>query len=256
MDSPIRIIVPVSGGKDSQACLKLALENYPASQVRGLFCDTLNEHPLTYAHIDKMRELYGVRIDRVNNGSVEWQCYKHERLPSGTARFCTEELKIWPAKWYYRALAEEQGGFEVWYGMREGESRDRAERYAAMVNDELYEPHEVLKKYPQYLGAMGVRFRLAVLDWSEDEVKRFVGLENLNPLYLERDGEPGFDRVGCFPCEASGDAPRAKAYQFDDFGRQQYRKFIRIAADLGKPFFNSKHGEAKHGGACALHCGI
>jgi hypothetical protein len=62
--------------------------------------------------------------------------------------------------------------------------------------------------------------------------------------------------VGCFPCEASGDAPRAKAYQFDDFGRQQYRKFIRIAADLGKPFFNSKHGEAKHGGACALHCGI
>lgn len=125
-----------------------------------------------------------------------------------------------------------------------------------MVNDELYEPHEVLTKYPQYLGAMGVRFRLAVLDWSEDEVKRFVGLENLNPLYLERDGQPGFDRVGCFPCEASGDAPRAKAYKFDDFGRSQYQKFIRIASDLGKPMWNSKHGEAKHGAACALHCGI
>lgn len=265
-DHLVRVIVPVSGGKDSQACLKLALEQFPAHQVRGLFCDTLNEHPLTYAHIDKMRSLYGVRIDRVCEGSVEWQCYKHERLPSGTARFCTEELKIWPAKRYYTALAIEQGsrvankkrrvfasqagGFEVWYGMREGESNDRKKRYAGKVNDELYSPHEVLEKYPQYLAKLGVLFRLAVLDWSATEVMDFVGRENLNPLY------PEFDRVGCFPCEASGDEPRAKAYVYDDFGRSQYRKFIRIASDLGRPLFNSKHGERKYGSACALHCGI
>lgn len=272
----IRCIVPVSGGKDSQACLKLALENFPRHEIRGLFCDTMNEHPLTYAHIDKMRELYGVRIDRVCEGSVEWQCYKHERLPSGTARFCTEELKIWPAKRYYTSLAVEQGsrlqhkkrriqasqvgGFEVWYGMRGGESTDRAKRYAGKVNDELYAPHEVLDKYPQYLSKLGVQFRLAVLDWSVEEVINFVGLENLNPLYrptVRPNGlvEEGFDRVGCFPCEASGDKPRFKAYQFDAFGQGQQRKFIRIASDLGKKFWNSKHGEAKYGAACALHCG-
>ena len=47
----IKVVVPISGGKDSQACLKLALQDYDKSQVMGLFCDTQFEHPFTYAHI-------------------------------------------------------------------------------------------------------------------------------------------------------------------------------------------------------------
>ena len=31
----IKIVVPISGGKDSQACLKLALESYDKSEVMG-----------------------------------------------------------------------------------------------------------------------------------------------------------------------------------------------------------------------------
>lgn len=35
-----KIVVPVSGGKDSQACLKMVVEQFGADQVIGLFCDT------------------------------------------------------------------------------------------------------------------------------------------------------------------------------------------------------------------------
>lgn len=251
----VKVLVPVSGGKDSQAALKLALQTYPAHEVRGLFCDTQFEHPITYAHIERMKALYGVRIDTVTAGSVEEQCLKHERFPGGGARFCTEELKIWPTKRYCLALALEQGGFEVWYGMRSDESKAREKRYAGKVCDELYEPHEVLAKYPQYLGRMGVRFRLAVLHWTRADVVEFVGAANLNPLY------PVFDRVGCFPCQAAGDPHKEKAYQYDDFGRNQYAKVIRIARVIDKPVFTSKGGQARnpdadHEGPGCMVCSI
>lgn len=53
----VRCLVPVSGGggKDSQACLELALQQFDPDEVVGLFCDTGWEHPKTYAHIDWMR---------------------------------------------------------------------------------------------------------------------------------------------------------------------------------------------------------
>jgi 3'-phosphoadenosine 5'-phosphosulfate sulfotransferase (PAPS reductase)/FAD synthetase len=251
----VKVLVPVSGGKDSQACLKLAVEAHGPAVVRGLFCDTQFEHPLTYAHVEKMKAMYGVRIDTVTAGSVDEQCLKHERFPGGGARFCTEELKIWPTKWYCRALAIEQGGFEVWYGMRSDEGTERRTRYAGKVCDELYEPHEVMEKYPQYLGQIGVRFRLAVLHWSEADVKEFVGPENLNPLY------PHFDRVGCFPCQAAGDPHKEKAYRYDDFGRAQYQRVIRIAQVINKPVFTSKGGQARnpdatHDGPGCMVCSI
>lgn len=232
----IKVVVPVSGGKDSQACLKLALRQHPANEVRGLFCDTQFEHPINYAHVEKLRTMYGdVQIDVVNAGSVEQQCLKHGRFPGGGARFCTEELKIWPSKRYYKALAEQQqGGFEVWYGVRNAESPERAKRYAGKVCDEVYAPHEVMRKYPKYLAKLGVSFRLAVLDWSKFDVLEFLdGAEN--PLYAA-----GFDRVGCFPCLAAGDGYKVRAFQHDDFGREQYATVQVISNKIGKSIWTSK----------------
>lgn len=90
----IKCVVPVSGGKDSQACLKLALQQFDKTEIIGLFCDTKFEHPLTYAHIDRMREMYGVEIRVVNGGDVPTLVRKYKRFPSDAARFCTDELKI------------------------------------------------------------------------------------------------------------------------------------------------------------------
>jgi len=70
----IKVLVPISGGKDSQACLKMAMSTYPPNQVRGLFCDTQFEHPETYKHVDKLRTLYGqLDIVTVCGGVSIWQ---------------------------------------------------------------------------------------------------------------------------------------------------------------------------------------
>lgn len=263
----VHVLVPISGGKDSQAALKLALQHHPAVNVRALFCDTSFEHPLTYAHIERLRTLYGpIQIDTVCAGSVEEQALKHGRFPGGGARFCTEELKIWPTKKYCKALAEQQGsrlrskskgvshsdsgGFEVWYGMRSDESSERGKRYAGKVGRDVYPPHEVLSKYPQYLHKLGVSFRLAVLEWTTDDVFAFLDGEQ-NQLYAQ-----GFDRVGCFPCLASGDKWKEKAFSHDEFGAQQKRKVIQISSQIGKNIFTSKGGRARNEGSGCAVCSI
>lgn len=233
----IRCVVPISGGKDSQACLKLAVQKFAPEHIRGLFCDTQFEHPSTYDHVERLRSLYGpVQIDRVSGGSVLEKSVKYGRFPGGGARHCTDELKIRETRIYLKALAQLQGvGFEVWYGMRSLESSERAKRYAGKACDEVYQPHEVIPgKYPKYLGKMGVRFRLAVLHWSEADVLEFLDGEE-HPLYAE-----GFPRVGCFPCLASAPKWQKKAFAHDDFGREQWQKVQFIGRQIGKdPFKNA-----------------
>lgn len=235
-----KVVVPVSGGKDSQACLKLALREFDKSEILGLFCDTQFEHPLTYAHIDTMRNLYGVEIRRICAGSVEEKILKYGRFPGGGARHCTEELKIVPSKKFYRALAEEQGGFQVWYGMRSDESGERERRYAGKLDATLYPPHEVMRKYPQYLHALGVAFRLPVIDLLTHEIFDILDGEE-NPLYAE-----GFDRVGCFPCMASGDVHKERAFGFDETGRKHKVIMMRISKQINKPVFTSIGGSMRN----------
>lgn len=236
----IKVVVPLSGGKDSQMCLVLALLVYDKSEVLGLFCDTKFEHPKTYAHIETMRELYGVRIDTINDGSVVEKVLKYKRFPVGGARHCTDELKIIPSKKFYKQFAIENGSFEVWYGMRLGESTQRAIRYNKKIEFEKYLPNEVLRKYPKYLGKMGVFFRLPILDLTSERVIKFLNGEQ-NPLYAD-----GFDRVGCFPCLAGGDKWKEKAFAYDDFGKNQRVISIKLASDINKPLWQSKGGKLRN----------
>jgi 3'-phosphoadenosine 5'-phosphosulfate sulfotransferase (PAPS reductase)/FAD synthetase len=241
----VKVLVPISGGKDSQACLKLAISEHGSSMVRGIFCDTKFEHPTTYAHIERMKLMYRVRIDTVCGGSVLEKSLKYGRFPGGGARHCTDELKIRETRIYLKSLAEEIGGFEVWYGMRANESKERAKRYSGKIDTYLYPPHEVLpKKYPKYLAKMGVMFRMPILEWTAPEVFAYLDGEE-NQLYSE-----GFDRVGCFPCLASGDKWKEKAFSHDDFGAEQKLRVMDIAKIIRKDIFTSKGGLARNG--CAF----
>lgn len=121
--------------------------------------------------------------------------------------------------------------------MRVDESSARAKRYEYKDPDDLYEPHEVLTKYPKYLGKNGVRYRLPIVDWNDDEVMNYLDGEH-NPLYDE-----GFKRVGCFPCLASGDAWKIKAFEHDDFGREQLIKVRQLETEIGKSVFTAKIGQ-------------
>lgn len=260
----IRVLVPTSTGKDSQAALQLACEQFELHEIRGLFCDTKWEHPKSYAHLGFLRQKYGVQIDEVSVGSVPEKVERYGRWPGGGARHCTDELKIKPTKLYCKALAEQQGcGFEVWYGMRLEESYERKMRYAGKVCDELYAPHEVLpSKYPKYLAKLGVMFRLCILHWSSLDVLEFLDGQE-NPLYAA-----GFPRVGCFPCGAAGDDVKEMAFAYDEFGAQQRERSKEIGLRIGKSIFTSKGGHARNPdmgprvlkkgqqgiAACALHC--
>lgn len=245
----IRVVVPISGGKDSQACLRLATEHYPLHEIRGLFCDTNFEHPKTYAHVEKLRTLYGpIQIDTVCGGNVLGEVMRYKRFPGNGARHCTEWLKIRESRIYYNALSKLQGGFEVWYGMRSDESNERKTRYAGKVQDELYPPHEVMKKYPKYLAKQGVVFRLPVLDWGTQDVYDYVGRENLNPLYDD------FDRVGCFPCLAAGDAHKEKAFSYDDHGKTVFVIVQEVSKAIGKNVFTSKGGQARNASSGCSFC--
>lgn len=82
----VKCIVPVSGGKDSQACLKMAVEAFGAESVLGLFCDTKFEHPKTYDHVKRMSKLYGVEIETICDGDVLSKSRKYGRFPGGGAR--------------------------------------------------------------------------------------------------------------------------------------------------------------------------
>lgn len=246
----VKIIVPVSGGKDSQACLKLAVQTYGSADVIGLFCDTQWEHPKTYEHVEKMKTLYGVPIVRVTGGTVPEKVLKYGRFPVGGSRFCTDELKMRETKLFLKEFSKEHKEVHVWYGMRSDESSEREKRYRHVVDEELYRPHEVLKKYPKYLGKAGVRFRLPILDWSAKEVLDFLGEEE-NPLYKE-----GFDRVGCFPCLAAGDSWKHKAFEHDEFGKKQYAKVMWLEQQTGRSAFVSKKGLSKHNDNQSNGCAV
>lgn len=240
----MKILVPISGGKDSQACLKLAVAEYGSAAVEGLFCDTQFEHPKTYAHVEHLERKYGIVMHRVTGGSVFEKVVKYGRFPGGGARHCTDELKMRVTRDFLRMRAVQLGhGFSVWYGMRAGESSAREKRYSRIIDMDEYAPHEVFpKKYPKYLAKMGVSFRLPILDWIDSEVFDFLEGDH-NPLY-----DDGFDRVGCFPCLAAGDATKERAFSYDEFGRQQFEQVIDMTLLIGKSVWTSKGGKGRNDG--------
>ena len=126
----------------------------------------------------------------------------------------------------YDFFQKNNGAFEVWYGMRSNESRDRAKRYKDIISTELYEPHAINKSYPHYLAKKGVMFRLPILDWSTSDVFDYLANE-INPLY-----KAGFERVGCFPCLASGKSYQKQAFNFDETGKK-HMKLVSELAERG-----------------------
>jgi len=244
---PYKIIVTFSGGKDSQACLLLALKECNPDEILAIFCDTKFEHPKTYAHVKYISIKYGVDLVTLNAGSVESICTKYKRLPGSGSRHCTDELKIRPSKFFYESLAKSQGGFEVWLGMRSDESKERGERYKGILSTDTYMPNDILNKYPKKLGKLGVRFRLPIIDWATDEIFALLNGDE-NWLYSQ-----GFSRVGCFPCLAGGEAMQMKAFYFDETGKQHFKIADDIAQSIGRQVLNSKKYYGQ-GPGCSFCC--
>ena len=215
-----KVIVSMSGGKDSTATALLAIERGVDPMLA--FSDTGHEHPSTYEYVDYLQKTLGIEIKRCKANftkhierkrdvvQTKWRkdgisedkieralavlkptgnpfldlCLWKGRFPSTMARFCTEELKIIPynEQVLFPAI-KKYGNVETWVGVRADESPARAKLAERTLDD---------------TGAEIVR---PILNWTVDDVfaiHRKHGIDP-NPLYKQ-----GMGRVGCMPCVSCG----------------------------------------------------
>lgn len=223
--------------------MKIAVEEFGARHVLGLFNSTGWDHPATLEHIEREQDLYHVNVSTTSAGTVPDKILKYGMFPMHGNRFCTDELKLAPSNKFYQQLATKLGhGFQVFSGVRSQESSQRSKRYRGKVDSELYALHEVMPgKFPKLLATAGVQMRLPILEWSATQVMDFVGRKDLNPLYAK-----GFDRVGCFPCMAAGDAAKEKAFRFDEFGRQQKVISLKLEKQTGQSMWDTNNARKRN----------
>ena len=198
----IRILVQFSGGKDSQACLIKAVNDYGKDKVTAVFCDVGWEHADTYTHIHNVCEQLGVELITLKSKKYKDfvdMSIKKGRFPSSQRRFCTSELKVIPMIDY---ILSQDDSFIIIQGIRAKESKARAgynvecSYFKEYFNSEvkgLYHKKTVL----EWCKAHDASVLRPIFHWSAQEVIDYIlaNGQRPNPLY-----ERGFARVGCFPC--------------------------------------------------------
>ena len=214
--SDMKVIVSMSGGKDSTATALLAKERGVDFEL--VFADTGHEHPDVYEYLLYLEDHFGKKINRVKQDFTDriarkaefirnkWpehgidqekidralatlkptgnpfldMCIWKGRFPSTKARFCTDELKVTPIQnQVIIPMLREHGELESWQGVRADESRARA---------------NLPEREPGELGETIVR---PIISWTVEDVfamHRKHGVDP-NPLYKQ-----GMGRVGCMPC--------------------------------------------------------
>lgn len=186
-------IVSFSGGKDSTATWLYLAKTLGLPHVITCFADTGWEHPKTYEYLDYLETVMGpiVRL-KPDLGFVEL-AKKKKRFPSARARFCTEYLKMKPAKAWLKAEFEagrlDPANVVQVSGIRHEESPARAKMAEYVEIDDYY-------KLPQWRP---------IIAWTWQEVFAIhdqYGVEP-NPLY-----KLGMGRVGCMPPELAEIARR------------------------------------------------
>ena len=155
-DGPIEL--SYSGGKDSDVILRLA--RMSGIKFRAIYKNTTIDPPGTIKHCKDN----GVEILNPKHTFLELVAKKG--LPSRWARFCCKELKEY--KVLDRAIQ----------GIRREESVKRAERYKEPEFCRLYSRKEKVRIY------------LPILEWTKEDVARFVEEEGIqcHPLYYDRGG--------------------------------------------------------------------
>lgn len=198
----MRVLVPVSGGKDSQACVALAVDEFGVEQVEMVHQHTGFDHPLTYTHMQYMVERYSVPLITIKSEKyvdVPDVIAGTNIIPNSRVRVCTEELKLKP--WFaWLKKQPDKDSILIWLGMRAPESTQRMERYAEFRNDEVFDLGDLQpRKTPKAIRH--IKCQLRIVEQTTPWVFEFLRSrkDKINPLY-----GMGHFRVGCFPCALAG----------------------------------------------------
>lgn len=203
MDRKVKIVVQFSGGKDSQACLIKACNDYGSENITAVFCDTGWEHEETYDHVHKIAEMLGVNLVILRNSKVDGMvglCTRMKWFPDTSNRMCTVKLKVEPMiDW---VLSQEEHLIII-QGIRAKESAERAlydvecsyfrDYFNTEYKGKLYRKRDV-KKWCETHDASVLH---PIFKWTGQEVIDYILANGQRPnsLYLK-----GASRVGCFPC--------------------------------------------------------
>ena len=232
------VIVPVSGGKDSTACLTIALKRYDKKDVIPVFYDTGWEHEATYKYLRTLEDHFRINIYRTVGGkrgkTLPELIKSIGKFPYGLGRFCTMYLKQYAFKdWYKDFLYDGKQCYEVWFGMRTGEGHQRARKYKDFDPGELYDMADLFpRRYNKKLRAT-LSVRLPILDWTTEDVFSFLKQEGIpiNPLYDEGTN----DRVGCYPCMLAGRGVQEKMLA-TPFGQKRLAEIKELEEAIGEKY--------------------
>jgi 3'-phosphoadenosine 5'-phosphosulfate sulfotransferase (PAPS reductase)/FAD synthetase len=102
MESKVRHLLGISGGKDSAALAIYLRDKYPSLDIEYYTCDTGKELNETYELIDKLEVYLGKKITRLIGADSTKDPFDHffnvygGYLPSSSSRWCTKKLKLDP----------------------------------------------------------------------------------------------------------------------------------------------------------------
>jgi phosphoadenosine phosphosulfate reductase len=171
--------VSYSGGKDSDVILELT--KMAGIPYRAIYKNTTIDPPGTIAHCRKK----GVEIIQPKESFM--QLVARKGFPSRFSRFCCQVLKEY--KVLDRAIQ----------GIRRSESIKRRNRYKEPEICRVYSKDSKVKIY------------LPILEWTDEDVARFVTERNIecHPLYYDENGMFRVERrLGCIGCPMRSDNGR------------------------------------------------
>ncbi len=174
-----RVVVPLSGGKDSAAALALAVKALGSERVTAVYVDTGIDFEESRETALENAAALGVEIIEVDAGVDRGLLLERMPLPSPDNRWCTGR-KLAALRRALGGISEKHGGAILVVGDRDAESDKRSRRPLVRVGQGL--------PYPTIAP-----IRL----WSGAHVEAYLALRGLrlNPLY-----GLGFYRTGCYIC--------------------------------------------------------
>ncbi|WNV05824.1 phosphoadenosine phosphosulfate reductase family protein [Candidatus Methylospira mobilis] len=277
-------VVSVSGGKDSDATLLLALMRYPKARVIPVFCDTGNEHDAVYQHLDYIELAIDIKITRLKANfdqqiarkrlfiardqrtgrdargrKLRWSNKAKRRAlaalhPTGNPYL---DLCLWKGRFPSRTAQfctqELKRDLLVNYQMDLIDSGHRVVSWQGIRRDESLNRRNA-KKFER-LNPHLYAYR-PLVDWTAIDVFAFLKEQRIMPneLYFQ-----GMSRVGCMPCINAGKAEIAQiAARFPDHIARitEWEQKVSAASKRGySTFFNKElHDSRKDRHIYAANC--